>query len=321
MVTSMRFYDVSVRSLCSLLEAAAANPGAGLEAITKFSGYGKRTAREALWSLVALKLVVENENGTYTASESSISRGVGDEALRAPIAAALLSYRPFEAICEGLAHNEGSDLAITRAAVKLGLEQEDESRLPILLKWGEDLGLVSSVDGRWELSKTIDTSAQERLSLLSREDVESEAKARLFVARRLGEDAYQFLDSADRRLLATSLLEIYADPGQAIEDASQALEDYLREVSNDRGLSDKAKKLNGPSQLANMMVAEGLIHGHHAKFIDSISAVRAAKAHKKDKKTLAPWAITDHGAFATTMMALTAIRSVHEYAYGRRQLI
>lgn len=320
-MTSMRLYDVSVPSLCSLLEATAANPGANLEAITKFSGYGRRTAREALWSLVTLELVLENEGGTYRASESSVSRGMTEEALRAPIAAALLSFRPFEAVCEGLAHSEASDMAITRAAVKLGLEQQDESRLPILLKWGEDLGLVTSVDGKWELAKRIDSVAQEGLSLVSPEDVESEAKARLFIARRLGEDAYQFLDSADRRLLATSLLEISTDPGQAIEDGSQGLEDYLREVCNDRGLSHKAKKLNGPSQLASMMVAEGLIHGHHSKLIDSVSAVRAAKAHRKDKKTLAPWAITDHGAFATTMMALTAIRSVHEYIYGRRQLI
>lgn len=317
----MRLYDVSARSLCSLLEATAANPGADLEAITRFSGLGKRTAREALWSLVTLKLVVEDEGGGYTASESGISRGMGEEVLRPVIAAALLSYRPFEAICEGLAHNEGSDLAIMRAAVRLGLEPQDESRLPILLKWGEGLALLTSVDGRWGLAKAIDSSAQEGLCLVSPEDVESEAKARLFIARRLGEDAYQFLDSADRGLLATSLLEVYADPRQAVEDASQALEDYLREVCNDRGLSHKAKKLNGPSQLASMMLAEGLIHGHHPKFIDSVSAVRAAKAHKKDKKTLAPWAITDHGAFATVMMTLTAIRSVHEYVHGRRQLI
>jgi hypothetical protein len=317
----MWLYDVSVRALCSLLEATAANADASQEAITKFSGYGKRTAREALSSLVTLNLVERNKDGSYRASGNGISRGMGEEALRATVAAALFSYRPFEAICEGLAYKEGADEAVTRAAVKLGLGPQEESRLPILLKWGADLGLVTSVDGRWELSKTVGRDAQEGLSLVSPEDVESEAKARLFIARRLGEDAYDFLDPADRRLLASSLVEVLTDPSQAVEDASQALEDYLREVCNDRRQSDKAKKLNGPSQLASMMLAEGLIHGHHSKFIDSVSAVRAAKAHGKDKRTLAPWSITEHGAFAATMMTLTAIRSVHEYVYGRRQSI
>lgn len=317
----MRLYDVSVSSLCAVLEAAAANPGADLDAIAKFSGYGRRTAREALWSLVTLNLVVDNGDGTYNASESGISRGMGEEAFRMQVAGGLLSFRPFEAICEGLAYNEPSDLAMKRATVRLAIEEQDEPRLLILLKWAQDLGLVIFADGKWLLSKGIDTGAQETLSLLSPEDIESEAKARLFIARRLGRDAYGFLDFADRGLLARSLLEIHSDPGQAVEDTSKALEDYLREVCNDRGLSDKAKKLNGPSQLANMMVAEGLIHGHQSKLVDSVSAVRAAKAHKKDKKTLAPWVITDHGAFATTMLTLTAIRCLHEYVYGGRQLI
>jgi len=64
-----------------------------------------------------------------------------------------------------------------------------------------------------------------------------------------------------------------------------------------------------------------MILSHHVKLIESVSTVRNAKAHSKDKKTLTPWEITEFGAFWTCAGALVAIRSIFEFTRGGAQTI
>ena len=79
--------------------------------------------------------------------------------------------------------------------------------------------------------------------------------------------------------------------------------------------------MNGSGQLAALLVSKGLIHSHHQKVAEAVSTVRNATSHRKDKKTLAPWTITELGAFATLAQTLTAIRSIGEYTTNGRRTI
>jgi len=49
--------------------------------------------------------------------------------------------------------------------------------------------------------------------------------------------------------------------------------------------------------------------------------LRNAKAHKKDKKTVAPWTITSRGARTAFGAAVTAIRSIDEWVSNGRQIL
>jgi len=152
-------------------------------------------------------------------------------------------------------------------------------------------------------------------------DIESEAKARLFNARWLGRQVHNMLDEVDRQLLCDGLLKFRSDPRKSVDSTGQALEDFLREIATRNGHAAEAKKMNGAGQLAALLVSTGLIHSHHQKVAEAVSTVRNATSHWKDKKTLAPWTITEDGAFATLVQTLTAIRSISEYTTNGRQTI
>ena len=201
------------------------------------------------------------------------------------------------------------------------MAEAEASKLQILLRWGEDLGIVESVDGSVTLVAALSTASERGLSALTAADVESEAKARLFNARRLGREANNYLDEVDRGLLADALVGYDADPRRSIDASGQALEDFLRHVADDRGLGAEAKKASGAGKLGNVLYTNGVIHNHQQKMVDALATIRNATAHRKDKKTLTPWELTSFGACSALAMTLTTIRSIHLFATKGRQTI
>ena len=212
-------------------------------------------------------------------------------------------------------------MAARKTALLLEVDDGHTERLNILLGWGADLGILESGDNGYKLIAELDARNVREVDGISADDVESEAKARLHNARRLGRRANNYLDEVDRQLLADALLEHETRPRKSVEDSGQAFEDFLRELASDNGLAAEAKKANGAGQLASLLYTRGLIHSHHQKLADAISTPRNATAHKKDKKTLTPWEITPLGAFSTHSMTLTVIRSIYEYTTNRKQTI
>jgi hypothetical protein len=234
---------------------------------------------------------------------------------------ALLGFRPFEMLVEGIALGEAEGVAIRKTLLLLGLSESETSKLQTLLRWGQDLGVFESADGGIKLVAELSTESADELGALSASDIESEAKARLFNARRLGRDANNYLDEVDRGLLADALLRYESDARKSIDASGQALEDFLRHVADDRGLNAEAKKASGAGQLANLLYSKGVIHNHQQKMVDAVATIRNATAHRKDKTTLTPWELTPFGAFSALAMTLTAIRSIHMYVQKGRQTI
>jgi hypothetical protein len=180
---------------------------------------------------------------------------------------------------------------------------------------------VEDRDDGLRLAREVQPSVKPGAPILSAGDIESEARARLYNAGQLGRDANNYMDETDRKLLADALLAHDAKPRDSVEYTGQALEDFLREVADDKGLAAEAGKLNGTGQLANLLHTKGVIHNHQQKLADAVSTIRNAAAHRKDKRTMTPWAITPLTAFSTHSTALAVIRSVHEYTTSGRQML
>lgn len=314
--------DVSVPTLIKVLEAVSAHPHSEKPRIAEFAGSGASTTGRALASLTAIGLVHRESNGRYGATAAEARRGMSDEVARNIIRRSLISYRPFEAVCEGLTLGEPLPQAIRKATVVLGLAASDQPRFAILTKWALDLGLfIQRADDAIELGIPVLAATAAPASIVTREDVESETKARLYVAGRLGRDVYNQLDEPNRRLLAEAVLSYQGDPAMAVEKAGQALENFLRELAEERGLGAQAKKLNGAGQVGSMLVSNSVIHSHQQKLVEMVSTLRNAKAHHKDKKTLLPWTITDTAAFASVVTSITVIRSISEQLSHGAQIL
>lgn len=311
-----------IATLAAFMEAVASHPTDDAADLSAFAGFSAATGARALPSLETLGVVERDpESRVYRLNVEGVSRGMGAEAATLVLRRALQGYRPFEMLVEGLALGETATTAARKTALLLDIHDRHVERLEVLLGWGTDLGILTNSDGGYKLAPELQPPAIEEVGGISAGDVESEAKARLYNARRLGRDANNYLDEVDRQLLADALLEHESKPRKSVEDSGQALEDFLRELADDKGLAADAKKANGAGQLSNLLYTKGLIHSHHQKLAEAVSTPRNATAHKKDKKTLTPWEITPLGAFSTHSMTLTVIRSIYEYTANRKQTI
>jgi hypothetical protein len=317
----LRIADASVETLLRVIEAIASHPHTEQSAIARFAGIGGSTGTRALGALQALGLAERDEAGRYLSRAAEARRGLGEVDGRELLRQALIVYRPFELLCEGLALGEHRNDAVRKATVLLGIDDREWSKYPLLEKWGVELGLleVDAVKGL-RLAAAVLPSASPG-PILRAADTESVMKARLWIAARIGRDAFNFIEEQDRTLLATAVHTIQTDPPDSVEKSGQALENFLREVASSRGLAVEAAKMNGAGQLASFLISKGLIHSHQQKLVDAVSSLRNAKAHHKDKKTLAPWKITDHGALAAVITSLTAIHSIYQSLENGNQIL
>ena len=316
----MALQRVPISTLVSFLEAVGAHPHSDLAVIGNFAGnLSATTARRAMSALITLRLCERVADGRYVCNSPEVKRGMSDADARQVIRRALQSQRAFEAICEALALDEDEQTAIRRTAITAdGFNGTD---LTILINWGEELGILNRTLGRLSLAPEIAPDKLDQFGVISAQDVESEAKARLYNANRIGRDAYNFLDETDRYLLAEATLNYSSDPHISVERSGKALEDYLREICGKQGLSAESASCNGAGQLGSLLVGKKLIHSHHNQFIQAVATARNTTAHSKDKKTLKPWDITPHGAFWALTGTLTIIRSIHSYMNGGNQTL
>jgi len=318
---ALRISRVPIQTLSAFMEAVAAHATDDAADIAEFAGFSAKTGSRVLPSLEMLGVVERDSNGVYRVKAEGVSRGMGPEAATLVLRRALQSFRPFEMLAEGLALGEDASTAARKTALLLDIDDRHTNRLDVLLSWGADLGILANGDGGYKLATKLQPNAVEEVGGISAADIESEAKARLYNARRLGRAANNYLDEVDRQLLADALLEHETKPRKSVEDSGQALEDFLRELASDHDLAAEAKRANGAGQLANLLYTNGVIHSHHQKLADAVSTPRNATAHKKDKKTLKPWEITPLGAQSTHSMTLTVIRSIYEYTANRKQTV
>jgi hypothetical protein len=305
-------HNVPIATLASFAEACAAHPNQPVEVLARFAGFSVATAKRALPTLEALGLA-ERAQSQWSCSVQDIRRGAGHEAVRPILAKQLLAYRPFEAMCEGLLLGEDEHDAIRKTEVLLGQIGTQKDLNTVLVPLGLQLDLLSrNADGALQVQESLARSTKPA-HVLDLAQVTSESAARFYCALSLGRLAFNSLDEIDRRLLTEGVLAFKSSPSDAAEKCGQALEDYLRELAKQSGLATEASKLNGAMQLASLLISKSVIHTHHQKLVEAASTVRNATAHKKDKKTLAPWVITQHGALAAVVTALVAIRSIFEF--------
>jgi hypothetical protein len=319
MKTSLsKFKRVPLATLRGVLRSCAIHKGASTDAIARSCDIGESTVSKALVVLLEVGLV-EGDSSGWLCGSTVLGRTSGDVAVDAIIRDAVLAYRPFESICEGLLAGEDFDQAVRHTAVAFSLDRHAEVSLRLFLQWGVELGVLTGGDAV-ELSADL-TAGVKSLAAMPVAAVSSAAETRLYISTLLGRDAFDELDEVDRGLLTTTVSECDCNPAASVEASGQALEDYLRELSGSKGHAGEACKLNGAGQLGGLLRQHDLIHPHHVKLIDSISMLRNAKAHKKDKQTVTPWNITSLGArtaFGTTALA---IKSIHDWVSDGRQTL
>jgi hypothetical protein len=305
--------------LRSALHACVVHPDKGTAELARASYLSTIGARRAMTALSELGLVSGNDDA-WRCNDPSLTRSATEDDLDDAMRRSLLSYRPFEAICEGLILGEYVQQAVLNASVALGLSESETGNLSLLLKWGADLQLCDRSRGRVTLSPDLRDSIDVQAGLPN-VGAKSTAETRLSLSTLLGRDAFERLDEVDRMLLVEAVDLCDADPPASAEASGQALEDFLREVCVSKGLESEASKAGGACKLAQLLLGAGLIHSSHVKLVEAASVFRNAKVHKKDRKTNSPWSISPLGARTAYGATILAIKSVYDWIWSGTQTL
>jgi len=314
----MILYDLPPETLGSFLEATAVHPHEDRTTVAEFAGFKAETARKALSTLATLGAVELDGSRRHSCAISGIRRGASSAHLRRCLRDQILSFRPFMLVAEGLAFGEPVATAIRKACVQLGLEGEAKSSIQVLVRLAVSHGLIEDYGGDMTLHREIAPKFELPPDTFTISDMESTAKARLYIAKVLGRVAFEALDEIDIKLMSEALVGHHADPGKAATDSGKALEDYLRDVASKHNLVAEASERSGASQLCDLLLSKSLVHKRHKHMVDAVGTTRNAKAHNKDQQTLKIWEMTPLGAFYSILGCLLAIRSVEAFRSGQQ---
>ncbi len=306
-------------TLVTVLAAIVAGPSKE-RVIEQYTDLGTKTVQRSLRLLLYLGLI-QKVGDSYSVDGVVMSaKGTSDLSLR--MRDALLSSAPFLAVLDQIVQGEAIAGAIRKVAALSGNRTEDCDFINVLIKLAEDLGVVRSESGAYVVTDAYAPAKTPLESVMSSESGASEAKARLTIAKELGPTVFSFLDEIDRHLLTDAMVLQHPQPSKACEKAGQALEDFLRHVADQKGFGSEAGKMNGASQVAQLLVGKGVIVDKHLKLIDMVGALRNTTAHKKDKSTLKPWKVSPLAAASSVACTLTIIRALYGYAFeGGNQVI
>ncbi|AWB27801.1 hypothetical protein HARCEL1_08800 [Halococcoides cellulosivorans] len=150
----------------------------------------------------------------------------------------------------------------------------------------------------------------------------SEAKARLFVHKKLGGDVIAYAEEESVEKFQEALLSYEESPDSAIVDAVVAAENITRELATEEGDSDSDyTRANGIGSLANMMRGDGLILKRHLHGANYLGAMRIPGAHGKESETLESWQVDSEVALEVILSSISFVRSIYYCVKEHRQIL
>jgi hypothetical protein len=183
-----------------------------------------------------------------------------------------------------------------------------------LLNWGQYSQIFNYDSSSDQIVVNIDLEDLEMLYLRELlESLNSEVKTKIYLAEKLTEAVYGYLHSDEIEHLTKALMNHERDPRNSIDDASRALEDFLRRISFDN--SQNVSSFHGITNIAERIGSKniGLIHEKQKKILIGIAAIRNLSSHSKDGILLESWKISPEFAIETILISISMIRSVYLY--------
>jgi hypothetical protein len=183
-----------------------------------------------------------------------------------------------------------------------------------MLNWGQYAQIFEYDSPSDKIEFNIDLEELEVLYLKKLlESLDTKAKTQIYIADKLTEYVYSYLDTDEIEHLTKALLYHEKDPRNSIDDAGRALEDFLRRFSADNSIN--VSSLNGITKIAEFIGAKNrkLIHEKQKKVLIGIAAIRNLASHSKDRKLLESWQISPEFALEIILITISMIKSLYYY--------
>ncbi len=141
--------------------------------------------------------------------------------------------------------------------------------------------------------------------------LESDMKARIFIAHKLSEEAFRSVSEPGADRAVRALHGVGTDPRNAVEDIGELLEDYLRTRAADLQLPTQSAQ--GIGGLLKLLLDNGKLAEEHGTIGAALNVLRVMAAHPTRARSGLRWTLKQDSGLETVLIALTLIRSVHAF--------
>lgn len=232
----------------------------------------------------------------------------------------LLRYEPFMSFVSYLDKGYASDRSAQSVATLYKMDTDPEIVQKQFVSLGQYADILTDDE---EPQPTFEVESLPTAYVADLKDaLESEAKARLFVHERLGEEVVAYADHESIEKIQDSLFTFQNSPDTAIVESVVAAENITRELANDEGdgTTDYAGA-SGIGQVAKKMRGDGLIFKRHLHGAHYLGSMRNPGSHGKQPETLKSWEVDEDVALEVILATMDYIRSIYWTVEADRQIL
>lgn len=263
--------------------------------------------------------ILEEYDENYQVSAAARDLAVASVSQRSTVFKQFIAdFKPFVLFCYYLLRDNSVEAASRKVSVVCDIKANPN----VVLKTLRSLGIYSGLLKEESKGKFIVEMKEEKLEeayvqelLKATQDV---FNANLFIAYKIGDEIFGFLEREDRRLIVDSLTKYCQNPKDALNYSGQAFESFLRHLGSQRNID--LRKKNGILEIANELKGQNIILEEHRKMSEFLSAFRNPADHGINKEILEHWIIEKDSSLEVVLLFLTAIRSYYRFS-SKRELI
>lgn len=296
-------------------------PGATKEMISSYLKANAEYARRA--SIMALQLgFIKQDKKTLGTIDSNDLIKANREQRPIIFRKYLQKFEPFILFVTLISKGNSIEDAVRKVKVIYSITASEKNIRFAFLNWGAYSQLLKYNEKNDTISLNFPTQdlSMEYLKTLV-QSLESDIKTRIYLAEKLTETPFGFLQPEEIEFFVKALQLHEKDPRHAIDDAGRAFEDYLRRLATDKGYDVSSK--SGISEIAQVIGGQNpkLIHSKHLHICNCLGIIRVAAAHSKDKSTMEFWKISPDLAIETILLMISTLRSIHYYVNNNQQVL
>lgn len=232
----------------------------------------------------------------------------------------LLRYEPFMTFVSFLDKGYPSDRSAQSVATLYDMETDPDVVQKQFVSLGEYADILTDKE---DPRPTIEVESLPTAYVADLKGaLESEAKARLFVHERLGEEVVAYADHESIEKIQDSLFTFQNSPDTAIVESVVAAENITRELANDEGdSSTDYASASGIGQVAKKMRGDDLIFKRHLHGAHYLGSMRNPGSHGKQPETLESWEVDEDVALEVILATMDYVRSIYWAVKSDRQIL
>jgi hypothetical protein len=311
--------DIPAEQIVEVAEGVYQKGTMQLKEITKYLDVVEPYARRIVRMGVELG-ILEELNGAYQIATEAKDLAVASINQRPAVLKKFVAdFKPFVLFCYYLLRENTMEVAGRKVGVICEIAANPNVILKTLRGLGSYTGLLKEEkDGKitveMEEKKLEETYVRELLK--ATHDV---FNANLFIAYKVGDEIFGYLEREDRRLIVESLTKYSQAPKDAINYSGQAFESFLRHIGDLKGVD--LKKRNGILEIANELKGQNMILEEHRKMSEFLSAFRNPAGHGINKEILEHWVVEKDSSLEVVLLFLTAMRSYYRFSIHKELIL